>query len=342
MHARHLEWMFSGFALLVFLFHSWCSVLYLTLCLVFVYISPLCFLTSNIQNSDAEFMHRGESHRSMTAPAQAGVQQVLMFTLIVINKFVNLRWFIIFSFGTCVINMQNLKWLTPRQITPEFWSSVRVCLLSSSWSKTQFILSCTHTCKSPECVCCALSASYCDVKFLNPSSTLFSMSPWLLLPHKNASAGLSFSHWQYIMPPHFITIKGLTCRGPVKVIGGEAGRHVAELSFPLSVDHISSASASRVTNHPASCGGRGAGCGDTRGTETNLKPLGRPAVDLHNSICSIHSTGRDATSLSHFLLSASVYPVMKAVPWKWFNVWSVLDWSLIPWDKRQNCFNLTG
>lgn len=77
------------------------------------------------------------------------------------------------------------------------------------------------------------------------------------------------------------------------MIGGEGGRHVAELSFPLSVDRISCAPPIHATYHPRSCGGHGADCGNTQGPETNLKPLGRPAVDLHNGICSIHSTGKD-------------------------------------------------
>lgn len=83
------------------------------------------------------------------------------------------------------------------------------------------------------------------------------MSAGLLLSHKNANTGLSISHSQYIMAPHFITIKGLTFLGYVKWSVEKGGQRAAELSFPL--DRISCAPSSSATNHAQSCGGYSTG-----------------------------------------------------------------------------------
>lgn len=123
------------------------------------------------------------------------------------------------------------------------------------------------------------------------------MSAWLLLPHKNANAGLSISHSQYIMPPHFITIKGLTCPGCVKWWVGRVDD--MWLNCPSPSAWITSLVLLQVVLLIIQ-GGRGTDWDNTPGPETNLKPLGRPAVDLHNSICSIRSTGKH--SLSHLLI----------------------------------------
>lgn len=90
----------------------------------------------------------------------------------------------------------------------------------------------THA--NPVLWCCVVSATYFDGWFLDLSSTLFSMSPWLLLSHKNANSGLSISHSQYIMLPHFITIKGLTCPGCVKWSVGRADNMWMNCPSPLA------------------------------------------------------------------------------------------------------------
>lgn len=161
------------------------------------------------------------------------------------------------QFRSLVINL-NLN-LQHKQLAPKNWSDITQEHVDGGTQEKlgEFISRHRHIYKSPQVYCCVFVL--CDVSvmfwwmFLCLSSALFSVSPRLLLPHKNANTGLKHLAFTVHYAPSLHYNKRINLPGLCKVIGGEGGQHKAELSFPLSVDYIASAPPSRATNHPHSC-----------------------------------------------------------------------------------------